>query len=116
MKTKIDIQNIVNIHNESTTYVKSHSSSSKVERKAFNFYRSYYDVFKQLEDVEKLQFIKALLERQFTGIEPNGLSQMANFAYVSQKHNIDAQVEGWENKTKRKLLSINSSNKIKSAI
>ncbi len=71
-------------------------------RKAFNFYRSYFDVFKELSDKDKLAFITALLERQFDGKEPK-LSGMANFAYLSQKFNIDSQVYGYETKTKEKL-------------
>lgn len=79
-------------------------------RVVFNFYKSYYDVFKTLEtDKEKVQFINALFERQFFGTEPNGLSKMANFAYISQKHNIDAQVKGFEDKIGRKLNEINPS-------
>jgi len=35
------------------------------EREAFNFYRSYFDVFNQLNNAEKLKFITALLEKQF---------------------------------------------------
>jgi len=35
-------------------------------RKAFNFYKSYFEVFRMLEsDEDKLQFITALLEKQF---------------------------------------------------
>lgn len=71
-------------------------------RKAFNFYRSYFDVFKELSDKDKLAFITALLERQFDGKEPE-LKGMANFAYLSQKFNIDSQVTGYETKTKEKL-------------
>lgn len=74
-------------------------------RKAFNFYRSYFDVFKELADKDKLAFITALLERQFEGKEPK-LKGMANFAYLSQKHNIDAQVAGFEDKTGIKLTPI----------
>ena len=74
------------------------------QRKAFNFFRSYYDVFNELEkDKDKLQFVSALLKRQFEGTEPNDLNGMAKFAYISQKFNIDSQVEGFENKTKSKL-------------
>lgn len=77
-------------------------------RQMFNFYKSYYDVFKTLDsDKDKLEFISALLERQFFGTEPVKLSKMANFAYISQKHNIDAQVKGFEDKIGRKLNEIN---------
>jgi hypothetical protein len=71
-------------------------------RKAFNFYRSYYDVAKELSKKERDEFIWALLQKQFEGIEPE-LSGMAKFAYLSQQHSIDAQVVGYETKTKEKL-------------
>lgn len=70
-----------------------------MERKAFNFYKSYYEVFKMLENNEdKLQFITALLEKQFENKEPGKMLPMATFAYKSQEHNIIAQVEGFINK------------------
>jgi hypothetical protein len=72
------------------------------DRSGFTFYRSYYDILEKLDDESGYQFIKALLNRQFKGIEPD-LSGMAEFAYLSQKHSIDKQVEGWENKTGTKL-------------
>lgn len=75
------------------------------ERKAFNFYRSYFDVFNELEnDKDKLSFITALLERQFCGITPEKLKGMAKFAYMSQRFNIDSQVDGYESKTGNKLI------------
>lgn len=71
----------------------------KKERKAFNFYKSYFDVYNELSEKNKLIFIDALLKRQFWGIEPEELKGQSKFAYISQKHNIDCQVEGFENKT-----------------
>lgn len=67
-------------------------------RKAFKFYRSYYDVAMELSDKDFVSFMKALLNRQFNGFETE-LTGMAKFAYLSQKHSIDAQVEGFEAKT-----------------
>jgi hypothetical protein len=63
-------------------------------RKAVNFYRSYYDVFKMLPHKERLEFIEALLDKQFTGEEPT-LDGLALFAYTSQKYVIDQQVNGF---------------------
>lgn len=71
-------------------------------RKAFNFYKSYYEVAKELSDKDRLLFYDALVTRQFTGVELD-LKGMAKFAYISQKFNIDAQVLGYETKTKTKL-------------
>lgn len=72
------------------------------ERKAVKFYRSYWEVAMQLGDKDRLAFYDALMSRQFTGQEPT-LTGMAKFAYISQKHSIDAQVKGFEDKTKTPL-------------
>jgi hypothetical protein len=73
------------------------------KRKAFNFYRSYYDMFIMLStDKDKLDYITAILEKQFEGKEPE-LDGMSLLAYTGQKHNIDSQVEGFLNKTKGSL-------------
>jgi uncharacterized phage protein (TIGR02220 family) len=72
------------------------------ERKAVKFYRSYWEVAMQLEDKDRLAFFDAVMSRQFTGQEPK-LTGMAKFAYISQKHSIDAQVKGFEDKTKTPL-------------
>ena len=69
-----------------------------MDRKAFKFYKSYYDVALELPDKDKLDFLMALLEVQFTG-HHRQLKGMAKFAYISQKHSIDAQIEGYLTKT-----------------
>ena len=71
-------------------------------RKAFKFYRSYYDVAKELSKKDREEFLMALLRKQFEGVEPE-LEGMAKFAYLSQQHSIDSQVIGYEQKTKEKL-------------
>lgn len=76
------------------------------DRKGFNFYRSYYDVYLELSKADRATFIEALLERQFKGVQPTNLKGMAKFAYIGQKHNIDKQVKGWEDKTKCKLTTL----------
>ena len=74
-------------------------------RKAFNFYRSYYDVAKELSKKDREEFLMAILQKQFEGIEPK-LEGMAKFAYLSQQHSIDSQVKGYEDKTKEKLTPL----------
>lgn len=70
------------------------------KRKGFNFFRSYYDVYNELETNEdKVAFIDALLDRQFLGVKPIDLKGMAKFAYISQTNSIDSQVKGYEDKT-----------------
>jgi uncharacterized phage protein (TIGR02220 family) len=73
------------------------------ERKAVKFYRSYWEVAMQLNDKDRLAFYDALMLRQFTG-EETILKGMAKFAYISQKHSIDAQIKGFEDKTKTPLV------------
>lgn len=68
------------------------------KRKGFNFFRSYYDVYNELSDKDKVQFMDALLDRQFLGVKPNGLKGMSKFAYISQTNSIDSQVKGYNDK------------------
>jgi|694.fasta_scaffold11962_20 hypothetical protein len=70
-------------------------------RKAFNFYRSYWDVANELNDKERLEFYDALLKREFTG-EESELSGMVKFAYLSQKHSIDNQIFGYVSQMNKK--------------
>lgn len=71
-------------------------------RKAFNFYRSYWEVANELNANDRLAFYDALLTRQFTGKEID-LKGLVKFAYLSQKHSIDKQIKGYEDKTKNTL-------------
>lgn len=67
-------------------------------RKAFQFYKSYYEVAMELKnDKDRLNFLVALLKKQFEDIEPE-LKGQANFAWISQKHSIESQVSGYKNK------------------
>lgn len=74
-------------------------------REGFNFYRSYYDVAKELEPEDRYAFLWALLEKQFDGKEPD-LQGMAKFAYISQKHSIEKQIKGWETKNNTEIQPI----------
>ena len=76
---------------------------SQKTRLLFKFYRSYFDVACELSDKDRLAFYDAIMQRQFFGIEPN-LKGIAKLAYVSQKHNIDAQVKGWEDYFKTQIV------------
>lgn len=82
----------------------------ETKRKGFNFYRSYFDVYNELSDKDKLAFIDALLKRQFLGVKPENLKGMAKFAYISQTNSIDQQVKGFETKTGLKLNDLREEN------
>jgi hypothetical protein len=74
-------------------------------RKAFNFFRSYYEVAKELSDKDRLAFYDALMLEQFTG-RKSELKGMAKFAYISQQHSIDAQINGFNQRLKRGDISL----------
>lgn len=67
------------------------------DRLAFKFYRSYFDVAKELPEKERLEFLWALLNKQFENIETE-LTGLAKFAYISQEHSIKAQIQGYLDK------------------
>lgn len=73
-------------------------------RKAFNFFRSYYDVAKELSNSDRLAFYDALMLEQFTG-QKTKLKGLAKFAYLSQQHSIDSQIKGFNDRLKRDDLS-----------
>jgi hypothetical protein len=81
------------------------TTTMEKERLAFNFFKSYYEVYKMLPTPEaKAEFIYALCEKQFFGIDPDidAIDVMAKFAYLSQKHSIDASRKGFDDIQKRK--------------
>jgi hypothetical protein len=64
-------------------------------RKQFKFYRSYWDIAKEINNAEdRAAYLMAICEYQFTGVFPELLG-MAKFALLSQKHSLDKQVEGF---------------------
>ena len=67
------------------------------ERKGFNFYKSYFDVYNELSKKDRLFFIDALLNKEFNNIEPE-LSGISKLAYIGVKHSVDAQVNGFISK------------------
>jgi len=67
------------------------------DRLAFKFYRSYFEVAKELPEKERLEFLWALLNKQFANVETE-LTGLAKFAYISQEHSIKSQVQGYLDK------------------
>jgi|LakMenEpi03Aug12_release.lakeMendotaPanAssembly.Ray.scaffolds.fasta_scaffold693510_2 hypothetical protein len=63
-------------------------------RKAFKFYRSYWEVAQELNEKDRLKFYDALLKKQFLGQETE-LEGMSKFAMLSQRHSIDLQIDGY---------------------
>jgi hypothetical protein len=74
-------------------------------RKAFNFFRSYYEVANELTDKDRLSFYDALMLEQFTG-QKTELKGMAKFAYISQQHSIESQINGFNQRLKRGDISL----------
>ena len=66
------------------------------KRKQFKFYRSYYEIAKEItNEKERADYLMAICEYQFTGVEPELLG-MTKFAFLSQKHSLEKQVVGYE--------------------
>lgn len=69
-------------------------------RKAFNFYRSYYDVIEDLEDKHIPKFIKTLMQVQFLEIHIDKVvfdDKFSSIVWKSIKHSIHKQIEGYCN-------------------
>ena len=76
----------------------------ETKRKAFNFLRSYFDVLNELEkDKDKLEFLLAVINKQFLNEDPVDLDFVSNLCYESQRHQIETSVKGYEDKTGNKL-------------
>ena len=75
------------------------------KRKAFKFYRSYYDVLNELTSSEdKISFLTAILDKQFIDQDPQDLNFIVNICYESQRHSIEQSVNGYKQKMKTDLL------------
>jgi len=72
----------------------------ETKRKYFKFYRSYYDVFNELNDQDKLAFANALFDKQFLDVEPVKLTGILKIVWVSLWNSIDQQVKGYKHKSK----------------
>lgn len=66
-----------------------------LDRKAFNFYKSFYDVALLLPEADQLEFIMAICNSQFSGqiVEPK--RKLAKLAFTSQLHSIKKQIDGY---------------------
>jgi hypothetical protein len=79
------------------------SEELKSKRRGFNFYNSYYETARLLNDSERLKFYDIMMERQFYGVEPKGLKGTLLLVWTSLKHSVDSQIKGFEDKMGFKL-------------
>lgn len=70
------------------------------ERKAFNFYKSYYDVAVELPAADRDDFVWAIIDSQFTGTIVEPKSKLARLMFLGQKHSVLKQLEGFLAATK----------------
>jgi len=79
-------------------------AKKETKRKAFNFLRSYFDVLNELDkDKDRLEFLLAIINKQFLNEDPVDLNFVSNLCYESQRHQIETSVKGYEDKTGNKL-------------
>ena len=75
------------------------------KRKGFNFLRSYFDVLNEIpDDSDKLEFLMAVINKQFLDENPDGLGFVAKLSYESQRHSIEQSVKGYKDKMKTDVL------------
>ena len=63
----------------------------QINRTGFTFYKSYYDIYQQLSDEQKIQFVDAILEHQFTDMDTDDVSfedAILNIAWLGIKPNL----------------------------
>lgn len=70
------------------------------KRKAVNFFRSYWEIAQELSEADRVKFYDAILKMLFTG-EESELTGMSKFAFISQKHSLSKQVQGFTDIMKR---------------
>jgi len=74
------------------------------KRNAFNFLRSYFDVYNEIPDpLDRLRFVDAIINKQFLNEDPQDMGLIPNLSYESQRHQIEKSVKGWETKTGNEL-------------
>ena len=74
------------------------------KRKAFNFLRSYYDVLNKIKEPEdKLNFLLAIIDKQFIDEDPKDLNFIVDLSYSSQRHSVESSVKGWKRASKTTL-------------
>ena len=71
-------------------------------RKAFNFYRSFYDVYRELNEKQAKEFMDNLLAVEFLEKSIDEVvfkDKICSIVWSSIKHSIDAQIKGYAHKT-----------------
>ena len=77
----------------------------KTKRHQFSFQRSCFDVLNEIpEDKDKLEFLLAIINKQFLDQNPKNLGFVANLSYQSQRHFIEKSVKGWMDRMKTDFL------------
>ena len=64
-------------------------------RKAFNFYRSYYETGLLLDNEDRVEYYDAILHYQFTGDKKEPKREKARLLFKGQIHSLDKQVIGY---------------------
>ena len=77
----------------------------KTKRHQFSFQRSCFDVLNEIpDDKDKLEFLLAIINKQFLDEDPKNLGFVANLSYQSQRHFIEKSVKGWKDRMKTDFL------------
>jgi len=67
--------------------------------------RSYFDVLNEIDnDKDKLDYLLAIINKQFLDEDPIDLSFISNLCYESQRHHIEQAVKGYKDRMGTDLL------------
>jgi hypothetical protein len=76
----------------------------KTKRYEFKFQRSFFDVLNEIpEDKDKLEFLLAIINKQFLDENPKDLSFIAKISYEGQRHFIEKSVKGYKDRMQTDL-------------
>lgn len=69
-----------------------------MNRKAFNFYKSFFEVANEIPAKYRLEFYESICKYQFEGIEPK-LTGVLKLAWAGIKHSLEKQLIGYKSAT-----------------
>ena len=90
-------------HPQTALYAKSISPNRMEQRKSINFFASYYDIAKCLNDKARLEWYDTIMKIQFLEIHIDDIeikSKDLKLLFVSIKHSLKSSIEGYCNRKK----------------
>ena len=71
------------------------------KRKAYNVYRSYYELAEDMTDEQRGQYYHAILKMQFDQVIDMPTDPLAKMAFKGQMYTLNQQLDGYKHVLKR---------------